>query len=252
MKIYQNKPLISCILTSYNRPKLIQDAIRSILSQSYPYFELIIADDNSKQETKDTISKYLVDPRIRFFSTNVKDEDRLKKCRYSVTINLALKKYVTGDLICYLCDDDFYYPDRFERIITFFEINPKAKVVYTAQKVVNIEIKNNIIIKHSDFIRPAGITSQKALKKANWIDQNTLTHSRKCIDVLLKKGEGLWDESPKATHTGDWYFWLKLSKHFHFHAIPIITCEKRQHNKCIQRQQLKKQYNTKAVSELRE
>jgi hypothetical protein len=67
--IYDNKPIISVIIASYNRENLILKSIRSIQNQSFKNIEIIIVDDCSKDNSSIRY-KYLLetDPRIRIFT----------------------------------------------------------------------------------------------------------------------------------------------------------------------------------------
>ena len=67
--IYENKPLISVIIASFNRENLILKSVRSIQNQSFKNIEIIIVDDGSK-DNSNSIYKYLLetDPRIRIFT----------------------------------------------------------------------------------------------------------------------------------------------------------------------------------------
>ncbi|WP_442935894.1 glycosyltransferase [Nostoc sp.] len=46
------EPLVSIVLRVYNRKKYLVKAIDSVLQQTYQNWELIIADDNSSEDTK--------------------------------------------------------------------------------------------------------------------------------------------------------------------------------------------------------
>jgi len=59
--------LVSVILPTYNRAKLLPRAISSVLDQTYPYWELIIWDDGSTDNTGEIVRSYH-DSRIRYFS----------------------------------------------------------------------------------------------------------------------------------------------------------------------------------------
>ena len=53
-----NLPLISIVITSYNRAQWIGQAIQSALDQDYPNFEIIISDNNSTDNTDDVIRTF--------------------------------------------------------------------------------------------------------------------------------------------------------------------------------------------------
>jgi glycosyltransferase involved in cell wall biosynthesis len=58
-------PLISVVLTTYNRSKLLPRAIDSVLKGSYSNFELIVIDDASPDDTEQVVTR-IGDPRVRY------------------------------------------------------------------------------------------------------------------------------------------------------------------------------------------
>ncbi|MBC6445398.1 MAG: glycosyltransferase family 2 protein, partial [Alphaproteobacteria bacterium GM202ARS2] len=62
------QPIISVILPTYNRAKLLPVAITSIIEQTFTDWELIIVDDASTDNTLDVINAFTTaDPRIRYY-----------------------------------------------------------------------------------------------------------------------------------------------------------------------------------------
>ena len=60
-----NGPLISIVMPSYNSEATIEEAIRSVLQQTYLNWELIISDDNSIDKTVEIIHEFIAnEPRI--------------------------------------------------------------------------------------------------------------------------------------------------------------------------------------------
>ncbi len=60
------KPFVSVITPSYNASEYIEDTIQSVLHQSHPHWEMIIADDCSTDGTRDILRQYeQKDERIR-------------------------------------------------------------------------------------------------------------------------------------------------------------------------------------------
>lgn len=94
-------PLVSVLITSYNREKYIGEAIESVLASTYENFELIIVDDASSDGTVAVINKYRKNPRIKICvnEQNIGQfENRNKAAR------LAKGKYVK-----YVDSDDIIY-----------------------------------------------------------------------------------------------------------------------------------------------
>lgn len=213
---------VSCILTSYNRPKRVQEAVESVRRQTYPHWELIIVDDNSNLKTKQVLKKLVSnDSRIKLIQSGVKDQDRHKTVRYAVCINLAIP-HITGNLVTYLTDDDIYYPQRFRRMVQLFHENPHIHVVYGKQRV--IRMSNDRVI--STSIRPlVGVTKHPMSR----VDHNSFMHRRSCFN----KVNG-WDTDPAYWRNADAVFFRKLVQYWSFHPVDAVTDEHRIHPKGIQ------------------
>lgn len=97
--------LISIILPVYNCEKYVSDSIKSILSQSYKKFELIIIDDGSIDNTKNIIRKFR-DKRIKFFENN--------HCGLLKTLIFGVKK-ARGNYIARMDADDISHKDRIKK-----------------------------------------------------------------------------------------------------------------------------------------
>ena len=89
---------ISIITSVYNNEKTIEDAIKSVLSQTYPNIEYIVVDGASKDNTVSVIKKY--EDKI---STFVSERDKGIYDGLNKGVSLA-----TGDVIAFLHSDDIY------------------------------------------------------------------------------------------------------------------------------------------------
>ena len=70
----KNKPKISIVLLTYNRPHYLKYAIEAILNLTYRDFELIILDNVSNIETRELVSSY-IDEKIEYFRCDVNSRD---------------------------------------------------------------------------------------------------------------------------------------------------------------------------------
>ena len=83
----QTHPGFSIIMANYNNGEYIEEAINSVLQQTYKNWELLICDDASTDDSVSRISKYLNDPRVRLLQNDknrgiIYSENRLiKNCR---------------------------------------------------------------------------------------------------------------------------------------------------------------------------
>jgi glycosyltransferase involved in cell wall biosynthesis len=107
--------LISVIMPAYNCENYVRQAIDSILNQTYRNFELLIADDCSKDNTKKIIDAY-TDPRIKRFHNEA-------NLGYLKASN-KLFKLCKGDFITFQDADDYSDVTRFEKMLNFFSKHP--------------------------------------------------------------------------------------------------------------------------------
>ncbi|MEH7191670.1 glycosyltransferase family 2 protein, partial [Bacillus toyonensis] len=170
------QPKISIILTSYNKPSLINQVIESVLMQTYKEWELFIMDDNSCPETINVIKNYLEDPRITYKNSFIQDDERYKTTRYATLINEALL-LTRGDYICYLTDDTIYLPNRLAEMLSYLEKHPEIDVVYSSQSVKYVDYNLQPI---NEFVREA---SKILYTAANVVDHCSVMHTRR---ILLK------------------------------------------------------------------
>lgn len=115
-------PLISVVMSCYNRQNYVAQAIESILNQTYTNFEFIIIDDCSTDNTYKIIKKYVKrDKRIIALRNKVN-----KGIVYALNRGLKLAK---GKYIARMDDDDISLPQRFEKQVKYMEENPDVVVL---------------------------------------------------------------------------------------------------------------------------
>ncbi|WHZ28794.1 MAG: hypothetical protein OJF51_003592 [Nitrospira sp.] len=107
------QPLVTVAMSAYNASGTIGLALRSILSQTYQNWELIVVDDGSTDRTAENVS-CIQDSRVRFIqepSGNRGLAARLNQC-----VRLARGRYIAR-----MDADDVAYPQRLERQVQFLE-----------------------------------------------------------------------------------------------------------------------------------
>ena len=101
---------ISIIVPVYNCENYINKCIESILSQSYPYFELLLIDDGSTDKSGEICDKYKsIDSRIKVFHENNNG--------VSYARNLGISNSI-GEYIAFVDSDDWVEPDYISSLIT--------------------------------------------------------------------------------------------------------------------------------------
>lgn len=107
--------LVSIIMPSFNTAKFIAESIRSVQSQTYTNWELLIVDDCSTDNTDDVVKDFLADTRIRY----IKNE---KNSGAALSRNRALRE-AKGRWVAFLDSDDLWHPEKLEKQIAFMEKN---------------------------------------------------------------------------------------------------------------------------------
>ncbi len=113
----RQEDLVSIIMPSYNAEKYIENAINSVLQQTYEHWELLIVDDRSSDRTVEIISDFS-DDRIRFFQNET-------NCGAAISRNRALRE-AKGRWIAFLDSDDIWHPEKLERQLSFMRENHYA------------------------------------------------------------------------------------------------------------------------------
>ena len=112
-------PVLSVLMTSYNREQYIAEAIESVLASTYKNFELIIVDDGSKDRTVEIARSYAEnDQRITVYI----NEQNLGDYRNRNKAAMNAK----GEYIMYVDSDDKILVDGFERCIAAMQQFPQA------------------------------------------------------------------------------------------------------------------------------
>lgn len=174
------------MMTTYNRADLIDQAIDSVLRQSYQNWELIILDDASKDNTSEVILKYT--------------EKDNRTSYYPAPQNLGINKnrnrgfqYAQGKYIAVLDSDDYWLSNKkLSAQVDFLEENPEHALVGTNVSVIqdnNPNVSNFIYSPTDEDIRK------------NILLRNQFTHSammwRKdavSIDKVYDESLPIWED----------------------------------------------------------
>jgi glycosyltransferase involved in cell wall biosynthesis len=112
--------LFSIVIPTYNREKILLRAIKSVLSQSFETFEIIVVDDGSTDDTEKVVHA-LKDKRIRYIKT--------ENCGVAHARNTGIKNAV-GDYISFLDSDDLYEKDHLSFAAKFIQEKNEPAIVH--------------------------------------------------------------------------------------------------------------------------
>lgn len=118
---YFNTPLVSVLMTCYNREKYIAEAIESVLESEFQDFELIISDDNSKDRSLAIANEYAArDRRISVYHNTKNHGDYPHRNK--------IASYAKGEFIMYCDSDDKFYPRSIGYCVNAMRRFPEASI----------------------------------------------------------------------------------------------------------------------------
>lgn len=206
-----NSPLVSVVMPVYNSATYLEQAIRSILNQTFTNFELIIFNDGSEDNSSDII-KAIKDERIRFF-------DDSQNTGYVIRLNEGLR-IAHGKYIARMDSDDIAYPERLAKQVAFMEIHTTVGVCGTAfQTFGSRNISANMPVEDSAI--------REFMLVHNPIGHPTVMMRKSVIDEYDLKYEQ--DYTPAE----DYRMWYDFSKVSSLRNLPDILLDYRTHDNQI-------------------
>lgn len=108
-------PIVSVVIPTHNRSKLLRRAVESVLTQTYDSYELIVVDDASTDDTAELIKSF-DDPRVRYLRHDIS--------RHASASRNTGSRAAMGRYIAYLDDDDEWLPHKLVKQIELIENAP--------------------------------------------------------------------------------------------------------------------------------
>jgi len=163
-RTFVHQPLISIITPVFNTPvKWLEEAVQSVLRQAYEYWELILVDDNSDDETLREFLSILAsrDSRIKVF--------KLEGNRgISAALNRGIE-HARGEWIGFLDHDDLLEPDALFQMAKLLQQIPEADLIYSDE----------------DKLTEAGFDAP--LFKPNWSPDFFLSCNYLCHFIIVRR-----------------------------------------------------------------
>jgi glycosyltransferase involved in cell wall biosynthesis len=135
------EPLITVVIPTFRRPKLLRRAILSVLSQTFPAFQICVYDDASDDDTQKVVAELgKTDSRIKYWCHE-------QNIGFIANFNYGLKE-VNTPFFSFLSDDDLLLPHFFERAVQSLVSYPDvmfysgATIIVEDNKVIHIATKD--------------------------------------------------------------------------------------------------------------
>lgn len=129
--------LVSVIVPAYNHEKYVQDAIKSIIAQTYKNIELIVFDDGSKDNTWNKIQELKEESEKRFVRVLFETKENEGTCK---TLNKMISS-AHGEYIYLIASDDLAKPHAIEKEVNFLSSNPEYGLVVGNDEIIDSDGK---------------------------------------------------------------------------------------------------------------
>lgn len=225
-------PLVSVVLPIYNAEKYLNEALQSILEQTFKAFELILIDDGS-QDSSLQILKSCVDSRIRIIQ-NPQNRGLIE------TLNLAFKE-ARGKYIARMDADDVSMLDRLQVQFEFLEAHPEIAVLGSSAITIDSEGQP-----HGTLKAPTNPLEQAL---GVFLGEIPIHPSVMIRREALALDERVFD--PQFKHAEDFELWLRLLKKGQISNIAKPLLKYRIHDQSVSQKfrevQLAKSYQAIAL-----
>ena len=214
-------PKISVVMPVYNGERFLEQAIDSLLAQSFQDWELIVVDDGSTDRTSQILERY-TDPRFKLFRQSNRGEAGAR--------NTGLK-HMTGEYMAFLDADDVYLPNALQDLSSYLDDHPALDVVFSDGYICDQQDRELMRLTE---VRPGIFTG-------NILNPLVTTPSVITVPVctltriaIVRQYDLSFDEKDNLIGT-DWDFWIRLAVHAKFGYLDKLTCRYRIHNTNITR-----------------
>ena len=189
--------MFSIVIPSYNHAKYIDKCIKSILNQDFKYWEIILVDNNSTDNTDEVLKKY-TDNRIKIFKIN--NDGVIAKSR-----NFGIKnaKY---EWIAFLDSDDSWESNKLELCFKKINENKDVDILYHDMKI-RYEKKSYFLPKK---LRSKNLTKPVINKLLTYGNVIALSSTVVRKEIIIKAGYSSTDKNKVGAC--DYALWLRIAK----------------------------------------
>ncbi len=206
-------PKVTVRMSAYNHEAYVEEAILSILNQSYQDFELIVIDDGSKDSTSEIIERLSEEHGFYY--------ERQQNMGLVRTLNkitsMARGEYLTG-----CASDDFWPPTRLEEQVLALDASPESALVHGIPSIVD---EGGNISKDRRYGLEQMLDGEGAFKDMIWRRKKFQT-TTVMIRVSVCRDLGGYDENI-AVEDIDWM--LRVTRKYPVKAVAKIWSYYRKH-----------------------
>lgn len=208
-----DSPRVSVLMPAWNRARFIEEAMSSVLGQTFRDLELIVVDDGSTDDTAELV-RSCRDSRVKLFQQD--------HAGISAALNRALE-VASGQYVARLDSDDVWLPSFLDVQLEVLEKHPGVDIVYAKGECMDAKGRALPSTWGTDLRYPSD--PLRSFLYADPTCNITVLARRSCFDRV-----GGYDES---LHTSeDWDIWVRMAVHFRFRFVDRVLARIRRHDAC--------------------
>ena len=200
-------PFFSVVIPTFNQCNYLKKAIESVLAQQYKNYEIIIIDNNSKDETKKVIKSF---KSKKIVYRKINNKGIIAKSR-----NLGIK-VAKGKWIALLDSDDFWHEDKLKDVFNIIKKKEKIDVICNDKIVSYDNTKVKKIYRYGPY-KPNFY--EYLLKNGNRVSTSASVVKK----YFLTKNNVKYNENKKFVTTEDYDFFLNIArkngKFYFYHKV---------------------------------
>lgn len=209
---------VSVVIPTYNRKFFIQEALNSVLDQSYLDYEVIVVDDGSTDNTGEVIQN-IYGTRVHYYWQLNQGE--------SVARNKGIE-LANGEYIAFLDSDDKWLSRKLDIQVRMLDENPDIGMSFSQAQLINErgDLQERSVI--GEHLNVSDISFEK-LVMHNLI-AGSVSSSLIRKDILERIG----GFDPQIRYGEDWDLWLRINSlsKFGFIAEPLVQVRRHQNTQC--------------------
>ena len=195
-------------ITLYNHEHYIEECLRSIISQTFKDFRLVIADDVSRDRSVEVVKKFIASHP----DFNIELVAHPKNLGIAKNVNSLIDSVKDEEFVSLFSGDDIMLPERLETLVKAMESNPKASFAYsdmewfrsfTGKKIINhFGLLNKPTTNLSDIIcenpipSPTLMYRASTMKGVRYDERLRFVNDHMFIIELMSRGEAVFIDKP--------------------------------------------------------
>lgn len=201
-------PAVTVIIPAHNDGAFIEQALESVLGQTFQDFDIIVVNDGSTDDTEQRLAKYR--DKITYIYQECSGPSAARNCAV---------RAARSPLLAFLDADDQWMPTKLEKQVHFAEANPAFGIVTTDVEWFN---ERGIINSSLKSIYPisSGFVVEKLIFH-NWVSTSAAMVRRECF------GRAGWFDEGRGVYGEDWMMWIQIAAQYPVQFLDEVLTRRR-------------------------